>query len=110
MRAYECVYILDPALEENTVKDKTERYSEIVTSRKGVIHNVDQWGKRRLAYPIKKLREGSYTLLKFSGNKEILDELNRVFRFDDAILRHMIVIDENPPPTETAEISEKVQE
>jgi small subunit ribosomal protein S6 len=69
---------------------------EIVTSRSGAVHHVDNWGKRRLAYPIMKFKEGTYTVVKFSGNSEILAELNRVFRFDDGILRHMIVVDENP--------------
>jgi small subunit ribosomal protein S6 len=96
MRAYECVYIIDPTLEEQAVKEKENRLREIVTSRSGAVHQVDNWGKRRLAYPIMKFHEGTYTVVKFSGNSEILAELNRVFRFDDGILRHMVVVDENP--------------
>ena len=98
MRAYECVFILDPTLEETAVKEKTDRFSEIITSRSGAVHAVDLWGKRRLAYPIEKRAEGIYTLLKFIGDNAILTELNRVFRFDDAVLRHLIVIDEEPSP------------
>lgn len=98
MRAYECVYILDPSLEELAVKEKTDRFNEIVTSRNGKVHKVDLWGKRKLAYPIAKRFEGIYTLMKFSGDNDILAELNRIFRFDDAVLRHLIVIDENPQP------------
>jgi small subunit ribosomal protein S6 len=97
MRAYECVFILDPTLEEPAVKEKTDRFCEIITSRKGAVHNVDAWGKRRLAYPLNKRAEGVYTVLKFAGDNAILAELNRVFRFDDAVLRHLIVVDENPP-------------
>ena len=67
-----------------------------MTSRKGAVHKVDNWGKRRLAYPINKIREGTYSVVKFSGNNDILVELNRVFRFDDGILRHMIVVDSDP--------------
>ena len=96
MRAYECVYILDPALEEPAIKEKEDRLREIVTSRKGIVHKVDIWGKRRLAYPINKIHDGTYAVAKFTGDNDILAELNRVFRFDDAILRHMIVVDENP--------------
>ncbi|HUV35416.1 MAG TPA: 30S ribosomal protein S6 [Patescibacteria group bacterium] len=102
MRAYECVYILDPALEEIAVKEKTDRTREIITSRGGAVHKVDAWGKRRLACPISKRTEGMYTLLKFSGDNAILAELNRVFRFDDAVLRHLIVVDDNPLPPATA--------
>lgn len=98
MRAYECVYIIDPTLEEQAIKEKEAKLREIVTSRKGSVHKVDSWGKRRLAYPINKCFEGTYTIVKFSGNNEILAELNRVFRFDDGILRHMIVVDTDPIP------------
>lgn len=98
MRSYECVYILDPTLEEIALKEKKDRICEIVTSRKGVVHKVDAWGKRKLAYPVNKRAEGIYTALKFSGDNAILAELNRVFRFDDAVLRHLIVIDDNPVP------------
>lgn len=105
MRAYECVYILDPTLEEIAVKEQKDRICEIVTSREGAVHKVDAWGKRRLAYPIKKRVEGIYTVLKFSGNNAILTELNRVLRFDDAVLQHLIVIDDNPVPPAQHEAS-----
>jgi len=96
MRAYECVYIVDPTLEEQAIKEKEAKLREIVTSRKGAVSKVDNWGKRRLAYPINKFHEGTYAVVKFSGNNDILAELNRVFRFDDGILRHMIVADSDP--------------
>ncbi len=96
MRPYECVYIINPALEETAIKEKENRLREIVTSRNGVVHKVEIWGKRRLAYPIDKIAEGTYAIAKFTGNNDVLAELNRVFRFDDGILRHMIVVDEKP--------------
>lgn len=105
MRAYECVYILDPSLEEAAVKEKTERFNEIITSRNGVVHKVDHWGKRKLAYPIEKKFEGIYTMIRFSGDNSILSELNRIFRFDDVVLRHLIIVDDNPSAQE-AETSE----
>jgi small subunit ribosomal protein S6 len=98
MRAYECVYILDPALEETAVKEKADRFSEIVTSRKGAVSSIDHWGKRKLAYPINKSYEGIYAVMKFTGDTEILNELNRVFRFDDLVLRHLIVVADHPEP------------
>ena len=106
MRAYECVYILDPSLEELAVKEKTERFNEIVTSRKGTIHKVDLWGKRKLAYPIAKRFEGIYTVMKFSGDNKILTELNRIFRFDDTVLRHIIVQDNAPLPETAGEAAQ----
>jgi small subunit ribosomal protein S6 len=103
MRAYECVYIIDPTLEEQAIKEKEAKLREIVTSRKGAVHKVDNWGKRRLAYPINKFYEGTYTVVKFTGSNDILAELNRVFRFDDGILRHMIVVDSDPIPLKPSE-------
>ncbi len=67
MRAYECIYILNPTLDEQAVKDKAVKYGEIVTARKGQVTSVDQWGKRRLAYPINKVFEGYYTFMRFTG-------------------------------------------
>jgi small subunit ribosomal protein S6 len=96
MRSYECIFILDPSLDEQTVRDKAAKFSEVVTSRQGVVHNLDQWGKRKLAYAIKKRHEGFYTFMRFSGTTEILQELNRVFRFDEHVVRHMIVVEERP--------------
>lgn len=111
MRAYECVYILDASLDESTVNEKAGRFGEIITSRGGEVHLVNQWGKRKLAYPIKKRFEGAYTLMKFTGDNDILAELNRVFRFDDAVLRHMIIVDAHPQPAETpASTSETAEE
>ncbi len=110
MRPYECVFILEPSMEELAVKEKTERFSEIITSRAGTVGEVVLWGKRKLAYPINKSQEGIYTILRFTGDNEILAELNRVFKFDDAVLRHMIVIDDNPPAPQEAETPETDKE
>ncbi len=110
MRAYECVYIIDPTLEEQAIKEKEAKLREIVTSRKGAVLKVDNWGKRRLAYPINKTQEGTYTVVKFTGNNEILAELNRVFRFDDGILRHMIVVDTDPIPQKPGEKAQDTAE
>ena len=110
MRTYECVYILDPSLEETAVKEKTKRFNEIITSREGVVHKVDPWGKRKLAYPIAKKFEGIYILIKFSGNNAILDELNRLFRFDDVVLRHLIIVDDNPVKEQPSANAEQTME
>ena len=109
MRAYECVYILDPTLEELAIKEKADRISEIVTSRKGEVHKVNHWGKRRLAYEIGDFQEGIYTAMNFSGDNDILRELNRVFRFDDAVLRYIIVVDENPPAKKVEEAARETE-
>jgi len=96
MRAYECVFILVPSLAEAEANTHIERFAEIITSRSGLINKKDIWGKRRLAYTIDKHVEGIYVFFKFSGNNEILDELKRVFRYDEVIIRFMIVLDDGP--------------
>lgn len=100
MRSYECIYIVEPSLDEQAVRDKAVKFGEVITSRQGVIQNLDQWGKRKLAYPIKKRYEGFYTFVRFQGTTEILQELNRVFRFDEHVLRHMIIVEERPKQAE----------
>jgi small subunit ribosomal protein S6 len=110
MRAYECVYILDPSLEELAVKEKTDKFTEIVSSRGGTVRKVDLWGKRKLAYPIAKRFEGSYILMLFDGDNEILNELNRVYRFDDMVLRHLITINEDPVTEQPAESAGETEE
>jgi small subunit ribosomal protein S6 len=102
MRAYECIYILNPSLDEQAVKEKAVKYSEIITARQGLVTSVDQWGKRKLAYPIDKIYEGCYTFIRFTGSGEVLKELDRVFRFDETVLRHSIVVEERPKPAEAA--------
>jgi small subunit ribosomal protein S6 len=111
MRAYECIYILDPSLEEAAIKEKTERFNEVVKSRSGSVTKIDNWGKRKLAYPIEKRFEGNYIFMKFTGNNEILAELNRLFSFDDVVLRHLIVLDEKPasPEAEEAPAAEEME-
>ena len=96
MRSYECVFILKAALDDSEVENQINSLKEIVTSRGGEIQKNDIWGKRRLAYDINGNAEGIYVLVYFKGNKEILDEVQRVFRYNDQVVRHMIVLNENP--------------
>ena len=111
MRTYECIYIIAPTQEEQAVKEKSTKVSEIISSRKGVVQALEIWGKRKLAYPIEKFREGYYTFVRFEGSGDILVELGKVFRFDEAVLRHMIVVEEKheviPPRSPRSEAVER---
>jgi small subunit ribosomal protein S6 len=69
----------------------TEKYKKLVTDLEGIIIKVDNWGKRRLAYPIRKKREGFYILIDFGGEHTIIQELERNFKIDDRILRYQSV-------------------
>ena len=94
MKDYECAVIVAPGLSPEALKDSTKRYAEVITSKGGTLTKIDEWGKRSLAYEIKKHREGYYYFYKFQGDNSVLRELNRQLRLDENVLRHMIVKDD----------------
>lgn len=83
--------ILHPDLEESKIEAIINRLQEIISSNGGELKGVDKWGKRRLAYPIKKFHDGYYIVVNFKGNNELLKELDRVIKITEESLRHMIV-------------------
>ena len=89
MRHYEMMIILDPSLEEGTVQPSLEQFLTVVTGGGGSVDKVDVWGRRRLAYEIAKKPEGVYHLIVFEASAETLDEISRVLKIDDAVLRHL---------------------
>ncbi|MBP1744290.1 MAG: rpsF [Firmicutes bacterium] len=91
MRKYETIFILQPTLDEEAVKANIEKFKGVIENGGGVIENVDFWGKRKLAYEIKKVNEGFYTLINFSADAELPKELDRIFRINDTVVRHIIV-------------------
>jgi small subunit ribosomal protein S6 len=91
MRKYETIFILHPSLDEEAVKANIEKFKGVIENGGGVVDNVDFWGKRKLAYEIKKIGEGYYTLFNFSANPELPKELDRIFRITDGVVRHIIV-------------------
>ena len=68
-----------------------ERYRTMVTGRKGRIHRLEDWGRRQLAYPIQKVHKAHYVLMNIECDQETLGELEHAFKFNDAVLRHLIV-------------------
>ncbi|MFL0197929.1 30S ribosomal protein S6 [Clostridium sp. WILCCON 0269] len=94
MSKYETIFILHPSLDEEAYKSNVEKFKGVIENGGGVIENVDNWGKRKLAYEIKKVNEGYYTLINFSADPMLPKELDRVFRITDTIVRHIIVKDE----------------
>ena len=91
MRKYETIFILQPSLDEEAVKANIEKFKGVIENGGGVIDNVDFWGKRKLAYEIKKVNEGFYTMINFSADAELPKELDRIFRINDTVVRHIIV-------------------
>jgi small subunit ribosomal protein S6 len=90
MRHYEIVFIVHPDQSEQ-VPGMVERYRSIVTSRGGVIHRLEDWGRRQLAYPIQKIHKAHYVLTNIECDGETLNELEHSFKFNDAVLRHLTV-------------------
>jgi len=91
MKKYETIFIQNPMLDEEAVKANIEKFKGIIENGGGTVENVDVWGKRKLAYEIKKVSEGYYTLFNFTSGPELPKELDRVFRITDGIIRHIIV-------------------
>ena len=87
---YEAMYILDPAMGEEKIAALVAKFKGVVEAN-GTVTEVDEWGKRRLAYPINDLMEGYYVLMTFNAAAAIPAELDRVFRITDGVMRSMIV-------------------
>jgi len=90
MRHYEIVFIVHPDQSEQ-VPAMIERYKSLVTSQGGQIHRVEDWGRRQMAYMIQKLAKAHYVCLNIECGKDTLVELEHAFKFNDAVLRHLIV-------------------
>ena len=87
---YEVVYIMDPALGEEAIAAMVEKFKTLVETQ-GTVTAVDEWGKRRLAYPINDLNEGYYVLMTFTAAPELPAELDRVLKITEGIMRSMII-------------------
>jgi small subunit ribosomal protein S6 len=87
MRQYELMIILDPDLEERTIQPSLDKFLSVVTKDNGTVDNVDLWGKRRLAYDIKKKSEGIYAVVTFSAESATAKELDRQLGLNESILR-----------------------
>ncbi len=91
MHTYEMMFILNPELPAEGIEAAQNRVTEIISQTGGEFTDFDVWGKRRMAYEIKDYREGFYTLANFRGTSKTVDELDRVLKITDSILRHMII-------------------
>lgn len=90
MRHYEIVFIVHPDQSEQ-VPGMVDRYKAMVTARGGRVHRLEDWGRRQLAYPIQKMHKAHYVLMNIEIDQETLNELEHAFKFNDAVLRHLIV-------------------
>ncbi|GGI77164.1 30S ribosomal protein S6 [Legionella impletisoli] len=90
MRHYEVVFLVHPDQSEQ-VPAMVERYEGIITKENGVIHRKEDWGRRQLAYPINDVHKAHYILMNIECNQAAIDELKKAFKFNDAILRNLIL-------------------
>ena len=108
MKNYETIFILDPALGDDKATEEIDRATSVIKSAKGEVLDVQRWGKRKLAYEIKKKREGIYTLVRFKGTGGVVSELERSFRISEPVLRFLTVVDTGEAsPSAAAGIDEK---
>jgi len=90
MRHYEVVFLVHPDQSEQ-VPAMIERYQATIESGGGAVHRLEDWGRRQLAYPIQKLHKAHYVLMNIECTPDILEELTSAFRFNDAVLRNMVI-------------------
>src|SRR6185295_12801875 len=109
MKHYEVVFLVHPDQSEQ-VPAMIERYSNIVTQKKGKIHRLEDWGRRQLSYPINKVHKAHYVLLNIEVALETLRELESAFKFNDAVLRSLIIKRENAVTAASPLAKEKERE
>ena len=90
MRHYEIVFLVHPDQSEQ-VPGMIERYTQLISKDGGKVHRLEDWGRRHLAYPINKIHKAHYVLMNVETSQEVLDELETTFRYNDAVLRNMVI-------------------
>ena len=90
MRHYEIVFLVHPDQSEQ-VPAMLERYKTTITEGKGIIHRLEDWGRRQLAYPINKIHKAHYVLMNIECDQSVLDELTNAFKFNDAVIRNLVI-------------------
>jgi small subunit ribosomal protein S6 len=91
MKRYETIYIVNPNLDADSIKEVITKFSEQIKKLKGYIVKVNEWGKRRLAYEVKRFDKGYYVMLDFCGLPGVVKELERGLKLDDRVLKYLTV-------------------
>lgn len=87
---YETIAIINPSIDEAALKGTVEKIKDLISAN-GKVESVEEWGNKKLAYPVKKHSEGYYVLVNFSSNPEFIDELERVYNITDEVLKHIVI-------------------
>ena len=106
MRHYEIVFMVHPDQSEQ-VSGMIQRYTDLINAAEGKIHRLEDWGRRQLAYPINKLHKAHYVLLNIEAPQVAIDELETAFRYNDVVIRNMIMRTKNAVTEASAMASAK---
>ena len=110
MTEYEILLLLDPELADEKQAEAVDRLRGLIEQGGGTFERHDVWGRRRLAYPIDKKEEGVYHLLSFTSSPETLDELSRVLKIDDDVMRHLATRRYKPGSTQPVAVGGPARE
>ena len=110
MRMYETIFILQPDLSDDDIKDVTGRVEKVIGEKKGELKQLADWGVRKLAYPINKVSRGRYYYLRVDGGADLIAELERRLRLNDKVLRYQTVKLEKDTPVPAAAKAPVVEE
>ncbi|MDD5659745.1 MAG: 30S ribosomal protein S6 [Actinomycetota bacterium] len=94
MRNYEIMLIFDASLEEDVIEKELQKITSIIENGKGSITDSQKWGLRKLAYPIKHRENGYYHIINFTSTETVINEIDRINKINDKLLRHLIVREE----------------
>ncbi|MDX2477933.1 MAG: 30S ribosomal protein S6 [Gammaproteobacteria bacterium] len=109
MRHYEIVFLVHPDQSEQ-VPAMIDRYKTVINDATGNIHRIEDWGRRQLAYPIKKIHKAHYVLMNIECSLETLREIENIFRFNDAIIRSLVLKKEQAVTDTSLLMNEKIRE
>jgi small subunit ribosomal protein S6 len=109
MRHYEIVFLVHPDQSEQ-VPAMIDRYKEMITGNGGQIHRLEDWGRRLLAYPINKIHKAHYVLMNIECNADALKELTEAFRYNDAVIRNLVIKKDEPVTGDSPLIKIKEEE
>ena len=90
MNKYESVIIINPSIEEQSIKDLIKKFSDLINNN-GKVESVEERGTQKLAYPIKKKEEGYYVIINFEAKPDSIDELERIYRIEDNVMKFIVV-------------------
>lgn len=106
MRHYEIVFLVHPDQSEQ-VPSMVERYKTLIKNNNGIVHRFEDWGRRQLAYPINKIHKAHYVLLNIECDENTIKEMANTFRFNDAILRNLILVRKHAITEQSAMLKQK---